>query len=332
MAARETGQYYPMPAIAAADGSRDFAPPDHPEADWVLHLRRKTPADRAALPKPAELPANTSLPDPLVMLDGRKVTSREMWMNQRRPELVRLFQHYMYGELPPKPVLSAKVERVDTASFGGKATLSEVTLTFGRPEVPPIHLLLIVPNHRTAPAPVVLALNYFGNHTLVHDKKVRLPDNWMPQWGGEGAWSAKVVGNRATEAGRGSWTKFWPIEDLIGRGYALATFYNGDVDPDTPDQRGLPRFFRHADPADDCGSIAAWAWGLQRAVDYLVTAPGVDPRRIVVTGHSRTGKAALVAAAFDERIAIAIPHQAGCGGSAPSRARIAIGKTLQHSG
>ena len=61
-------------------------------------------------------------------------------------------------------------------------------------------------------------------------------------------------------------------------------------------------------------------------MDYLVTAPGIDPRRIVVTGHSRTGKAALVAAAFDERIALAIPHQAGCGGSAPSRARIAIGK------
>jgi hypothetical protein len=66
--------------------------------------------------------------------------------------------------------------------------------------------------------------------------------------------------------------------------------------------------------------------GLQRAVDYLVSAPGIDPRRIIVTGHSRMGKAALLAAAFDERIALAIPHQAGCGGSAPSRARIAIGK------
>jgi hypothetical protein len=62
-------------------------------------------------------------------------------------------------------------------------------------------------------------------------------------------------------------------------------------------------------------------------VDYLVTTPSIDSHRIVVTGHSRTGKAALVAAAFDERIALAIPHQAGCGGSAPSRARIAIGKS-----
>jgi hypothetical protein len=324
----ETGQYYPVSALAVESGNREFVPPNHPSADWVLHLRQQQPADSACLPKPADLPRQDSLPDPLVMLDGRKVTSREMWLNERRPELIRLFQHYMYGQLPPKPAtLSAKVERVDASSFAGKATLSEVTLKFGPPAAPPIHLMVIVPNRRTAPAPVVLALNYFGNHTLVPDKNVRLPDNWMPGWGGEGASSAKVVDNRASDAGRGSWLKFWPIEDLLDRGYALATFYNGDIDPDTPDQRGLQKFFRQSDPVDDVGSIGAWAWGLQRAVDYLVTAPGIDARRIVATGHSRTGKAALVAAAFDERIALAIPHQAGCGGTAPSRARIAIGKS-----
>ncbi|HWI56964.1 MAG TPA: hypothetical protein VNZ22_07045, partial [Bacillota bacterium] len=337
----ETGQYYPTPALTVARGPREFVPPNTPGADWVLHLRQQATAtpgapgaaaspgqEAAAFPKPADLPRQPALPDPLLMLDGRKVTTPEMWLRERRPELIRLFQHYMYGQLPPKPVLTAKVERVDRGSFGGKATLSEVTLSFGPPEVPPIHLMVVVPNRRSAPAPVVLALNYYGNHTLVPDKQVRLPDNWMPEWGGAGAAAAKVVDHRASEAGRGSWMQFWPIEDLLNRGYALATFYNGDIDPDTPEQRGLQKFFRQPDPADDCGSIGAWAWGLQRAVDYLVTAPGIDPRRIVVTGHSRTGKAALVAAAFDERIALAIPHQAGCGGSAPSRARIAIGKAF----
>jgi hypothetical protein len=212
------------------------------------------------------------------------------------------------------------VERVDTGALEGKATLTEATLRFSPPEAVAIHLLVLTPNQRTKAAPVVLAINYFGNHTLLRDKKVRLADNWMPERG-DG-----VVSNRATEASRGSWAEIWRIEDVIDRGYALATFYNGDVDPDTPEERGIQKYFKHDNPADDCGSIGAWAWGLQRAVDYLVSAPEIDPHRIIVTGHSRMGKAALLAAAFDERIALAIPHQAGCGGSAPSRARIAIGK------
>jgi hypothetical protein len=273
------------------------------------------------LPNPTDLSSQATLPDPLIMLDGRRVTTREMWFKERRPELIRLFQHYMFGQLPPKPAdVTGKVERVDASAFGGKATLSEITIRFGPPELPPIHLMLVVPNQRATPAPVVLGMNYFGNHTLVHDKKVRLADNWMPERG------VGVVNNRSTEASRGSWAEIWRVEDLIDRGYALATFYNGDIDPDTPVQRGLQKFFPASNPGDECGTIGAWAWGLQRAVDYLVTAPEIDPKRIVVTGHSRLGKAALLAAAFDERIALAIPHQAGCGGSAPSRARIAIGK------
>lgn len=163
-----------------------------------------------------------------------------------------------------------------------------------------MHLMLVVPNNRTKRAPVFLAINYFGNHTLVRDEKVRLVDNWMPERG------AGVVANRATEASRGTWAEIWRIEEVIDRGYAVATFYNGDVDPDTPDERGLQKYFRHDDPADDCGSIGAWAWGLQRAVDYLVTVPEIDLQRIIVTGHSRMGKVALLAAAFDERIALAI--------------------------
>jgi hypothetical protein len=54
-------------------------------------------------------------------------------------------------------------------------------------------------------------------------------------------------------------------------------------------------------------------------IDYLVTDTDIDKRRIAVVGHSRNGKTALLAAAFDDRIAMAIPTQAGCGGTAPSR-------------
>jgi hypothetical protein len=136
-----------------------------------------------------------------------------------------------------------------------------------------------------------------------------------------------VVDNRATEAGRGSQVDVWNVEESIARGYAVATFYNGDVDPDKPDfTDGVhPHYLKPGQKAlgpHDWGTIGAWAWGMSRAVDYLVTDRDIDPKRIAAVGHSRNGKTALLAAAMDERIALAIPHQAGCGGTAPSRGKI----------
>ena len=286
---------------AAAGPAGESSPPQ------VASLRSK-------FPPISELPSRPELPDLLVMLDGRRVTTREQWFSERRPELAALFQHYMYGTFPPAPkAVTGKLEREDRNALGGKATLKEITVTFGPADLPPIYLMLVLPNQRQGPAPVVLGMNYFGNQTLVKDPAVRLPTNWMPERG------AGVTNNRATDASRGTWVDIWRIEYLIERGYALATLYNGDADLDTPDERGIQNYFRRLDPQLDCGTVAAWAWGLQRAVDYLVTDKDVDKHRIVVTGHSRLGKAALVAAAFDERIALAIPHQAGSGGSAPSR-------------
>ncbi len=294
-------------------------------ASTCLSDERQTPSASSAggrFPPVSELASETGLPDPLVMLNGRRITTREEWIHQRRPELVRLFQHYMYGLLPPRPqAVSGRLEREDRDALDGMATLREVTVTFGPPELPPIHLMVVIPNRRQSPVPVVLGMNYFGNHTLVRDPQVRLSTNWMPERG-EG-----VVNNRSTEASRGTWADIWRIQYMIERGYAVATFYNGDIDPDRPDERGIQKHFRNPDPANDCGTIGAWAWGLQRAVDYLVTVPDLDKERIIVTGHSRLGKAALVAAALDERIALAIPHQAGCGGSAPSRTAVKPAET-----
>jgi len=149
------------------------------------------------------------------------------------------------------------------------------------------------------------------NHTLVDDPKVRIPDVWMYPFG------PGVKKDRATEAGRGKAKDVWAIDQTIARGYAVCTFYNGDVDPDQKEVRGALK--RAIDKEDKAGTIAAWAWGIHRAVDYLVGVPELDKKKIIVVGHSRLGKTALVAAAFDERIALAIPHQAGCGGTAPSR-------------
>ena len=99
-------------------------------------------------PQPDKLPSQPDFPDPLVMLGGERVTSKEQWNDKRRPELKALFQHYMYGYLPPPLPITAKVEPEDRKALGGKATLREVTISFGPPDTPPIHLLLVVPNQR----------------------------------------------------------------------------------------------------------------------------------------------------------------------------------------
>jgi hypothetical protein len=255
-----------------------------------------------------------------VSLDGRRVRTKEDWLSRRRPELQALVQHYMYGRLPPPAKVRATVEHEDRRALGGKATLREVALAVGPPEAPPIRLLLVVPNRRAGPAPVFLGINFCGNHALVKDPGVRLPTVWM--YPGQ----AGVKDNRATEAGRGAQADVWALEQSVDRGYAVATFYNGDVDPDRPDVRGGLRPYLapkgRAPGPHDAGTIAVWAWGVHRAVDYLVTVPEIDVRRVAVVGHSRLGKTALLAAAFDERIALAIPHQAGCGGTAPSRGKV----------
>jgi hypothetical protein len=278
-------------------------------------------AVHAESPEISLLPSRPDLPDPLVMLDGERVTTKEQWVNKRRPELKELFGYYMYGYLPTAPEkIDCKVEREDGRSFGGEATLREVSIAFGPPELPQIHLLLAVPNERKGPAAVFLGMNFCGNHALVKDSAVRLPTCWIDGRG------PGVKNHRATEAGRGTQVDVWAIEQSIERGYAVATFFYGDIVPDRPGvSDGIQSYFRKQGEKPgphDWGAIAVWAWGLHRAVDYLVTATDIDRHRIAVVGHSRLGKTALLAAAFDERIALVIPHQAGCGGTAPSRGKV----------
>jgi hypothetical protein len=272
--------------------------------------------------EPSALPSQAALPDPLLMLDGRRVTSRDQWFKERRPELKALFAHYMYGAIPPKPSqVQAKVLGEYHDFLAGKATLKLVTLEMGSTNAPHIDLMLVVPNERRGPAPVFLAMDFCGNHALTADLRVPLARSWL----GNGC--KGCMNNAATEAARGSQAADWPLAEIVRRGYALAAFYSGDVDPDRGDvSEGLYAWLAGNDKAknkpSDRGTIAAWAWGFQRCVDYLVTQPGVDAHRIAALGHSRNGKTALLAAAYDERIAIAFPHQAGCGGSAPSRGKI----------
>jgi hypothetical protein len=264
----------------------------------------------ANYPKPADLPVKPDLPDPLVLFNGDKVKTKDDWFKKRQPELKELFEHYMYGKAPPAPKkIDAKIEREDKNYFDGKATLREITIHYGPEGTPPIHLLLVIPNKRTKPAPVFVGMNFNGNHRLLNDPKIALPTAWVPG-----------KDNRAVEADRGKDIDVWALQQTIDRGYAVATFYSGDVDPDRKDKReGVQP---HYPDTFDWGTIRAWAWGISRAVDYLVTDKDLDKTKIAAVGHSRLGKTALVAAAFDDRIALAIPLQAGCGGTSPNRGKV----------
>jgi len=272
----------------------------------------------ADFPAPERLPSKPGLPDPTIALDGSKITTKEQWESQRRPELKALFEHYMYGQMPPKPAeTGAKVLFEDAKAFNSKGTLREVELTVGPADWPKIYLLTVTPNARKTPAAVFVGPNFSGNHCLVADPRTHLPTMWQrPNYPG-------VMKNLATDAGRGKILDVWPFEQILDRGFAVATFHSGDLQPDRPyEAEGLRKVLPKTDgkpSLDATATIGSWAWGVHRAVDYLVKQPEIDAKRIAVVGHSRLGKTVLLAAAFDDRIALAIPHQAGCGGTGPSR-------------
>lgn len=283
-----------------------------------------TPAAPSPFPAVSQLSAQSQLPDPLLMLNGTLVRSRRQWNDQRRPELKALFEHYMYGRIPPKPKkVEFETTLVDEEFLGGQGTLKLVAIGFGS-TAPRLDLMLVTPNRTRKRAPVFLVMNFCGNHALTLDSRIPLTRGWLY------ATCKGCANNRATEAARGGQAMDWPIERILERGYALATFCSSDVDSDRADvSDGVYAWFAQQRTGSatnslthDRGCIAGWAWGFQRCVDYLVTDPKIDPKRIAAVGHSRNGKTALLAAAFDERIALAIPHQAGCGGTAPSRGKI----------
>ena len=282
--------------------------------------------DAPDLPAFKTLTSQKQLPDPLVMMDGSMVTSASQWNRRRRPEIKHLLCHYMYGYAPAAPDnMTYKVHRIDANYLDGKATLKQVVVTFGPEGTAPINLLLVIPNN-AGPAPVFLGLNFMGNHTVLDDPSISLSTVWVSSRG------TGVVDNRATEVSRGTASKRWPIEMAIDRGYAVATFYYGDVDPDKADYSDGVQSSYYADgqtlpEPHEWGSIAAWSWGLSRAVDYLVTDRGIDRKRIALMGHSRNGKAALLAGAMDERISLVVSNQSGCGGAAISRRR--VGETVK---
>lgn len=263
------------------------------------------------------------LPDPLVMADGTPVKDAGQWYSERRPELLRLFESEMFGRAPGRPAdLHFELVSCDDGAFAGTAVRKEVNIYFTKGKDHYMRLLLYVPKDAAGKVPVILGANFKGNAAVTYDTGISLPDS--AQIARYGVYKEPV---------RGAMDGRWPVGMILARGYALATFFKGDIDPEFDDSfrngvHGL--FYRdgqtYPDP-DEWGTIAAWAWGYSRALDYLETDPDVDATRVSTVGHSRLAKTALWAAVVDPRFAMAYPNNSGCGGVALSRR--AFGETLE---
>jgi hypothetical protein len=212
-------------------------------------------------------------------------------------------------------------------AIGGKAIRREVDVFFGEPsDARPMRLLIYTPK-TDKPVAAFLGLNFSGNHTIDTDPSISLTENWVRD-----RKDPTTNKNTATEAGRGTAASRWPIEMIIDQGYALVTIYYGDIDPDFDDgfENGIHSIFRNETEliplGEQWGSIAAWSYGLSRALDYLQRDPQIDASRVAVIGHSRLGKTALWAGASDVRFKMVVSNDSGCGGAALSRR--AIGETI----
>ncbi|MBI4910442.1 MAG: acetylxylan esterase [Acidobacteria bacterium] len=260
------------------------------------------------------------LPNPLLMANGQTVQTAAQWRGQRRPEILRLFNNHMYGKSAPKPDrLDYEVTTRAARALDGAANRREVTIWLtGKKSGPAMRLLLYLPTNAKGPVPVFLGPNFGGNHAINADPGITIAKTWMRPGPG-------VEASKATAAGRGKEASRWQAEMVTKQGYALATFYYGDVFPDHKDGLAdsiIPHFYRPGQTAqepDDWNAIGAWAWGLSRALDYMEKDKDLDAKRVAVLGHSRLGKTALWAGAQDERFSIVISNDSGEGGAALSR-------------
>jgi len=259
------------------------------------------------------------VPDPLVLQNGEKVKDKDTWEKLRKDEIIKLYEKYVYGKVPSKPVkICFNLIAEDSSAFNGKSVRKEVVISItGNNKTVDLNLLIYLPNDGIPVHPVFLGLNFYGNQSITYDPDVTLSTSWLRENDKYG-----IVNHKATEKTRGVRSYRWPIEYILEMGYGLVTIGYCDIDPDYDDgfQNGVhPLLYKTGQSKpepDEWASIAAWAWGLSRAMDYLETDQDVDSKRIIVMGHSRLGKTALWAGALDKRFAIVISNDSGCGGAA----------------
>ena len=269
-----------------------------------------------------------TLPDPLIMLNGDVVENAKMWTENRRAEILQLFKEKVYGKIPGELNISSfEVVEESHDALNNLAIRKQVLLKFKKQgKELDVNILIYLPKNMQK-APLFLGYNFFGNHSITKEKEVLITKSWV--------FNNEKIGindHIASEASRGIRTHRWDIENIIKSGYGLATIYYGEIDPDKDDfSDGIHPFFyakNQTKPAvNEWGSIAAWTWGLTKAMDYFEKDADIDPTKVAVMGHSRLGKTSLWAGATDERFALVISNNSGCGGAALSRRE--IGETVK---
>ena len=272
-----------------------------------------------------------TLADPLTLASGERVADAKTWTGKRRPELIALFTDQVYGKTPATPAGLRVSEIVtDRKALGGKAIRKQVTIYFtAENSGPQMHLLLYLPASATAPSPVFVGLNFNGNQTVHADPGILANDVWMKDPSDLSvAGPKKMLHLPPDDRTRGVNASNWQVEKLLARGYGLATVYYCDIEPDFVG--GMQYGVRPALTSDpeNWSALGAWAWGLSRAVDFLITDKAIDARHIALMGHSRLGKAALWAAAQDSRFSLVISNESGKGGASPLKR--GYGETTDH--
>ena len=263
------------------------------------------------------VPPYTPPRDILTTFAGQKIKTTKEWETIRRPEIIKVLSTEMYGFTPQEKIpVSYRLVEINKNAFNGKATRKQIEMTFSNNgKSLKVQLLLYSPNNKKKPAPVFEILNFCGNQSLDYDSAIVISKTLTQEFG------KTVYKNRIARTERGADAYLYPLEEMIDHGIGFATAWYGDFDPDYYDgfHNGIHNLFlkdgeKHGDK--DWGSIGAWAWGLSRIMDYIETDKDFDAKKVAVIGHSRNAKAALWASAQDQRFAITIPNNSGCGGAA----------------
>lgn len=288
----------------------------------TLFLNKPSTAQQRAVIYDEQLVPQYVLPELLTSSDGKIIDAPEAWQNLLRAETLHNFEIHVYGKTPlaMPDFLFREVKKLEDF-LDGKATLREVELVIkGAVALEPIRLLVITPNGASDPVPAFVGLNFNGNHTIHPSTEITLGKVWDSKTG---------QALEAEEASRGSSQSRWPVERIIDWGYALITCHYEDFDPDFDDgfKNGIHPAFAETRNESSWGAIGAWAWGLSRLLDFALANPAIDGQKVAVIGHSRLGKAALWAAAQDERFALVVSNNSGCGGAALSRRE--FGETIE---